>query len=213
VPPGSTLSFGAFRYRWLASALAAVLAMLSLHVAFADATPVQLVLVYMPNISNTGTTAASGIAEIVMAEGEVRVKVTDLPRLNGLQHYTAWVINSQTNEFARLGSFNTAESTAATDFQAVLPEAIPDKHWNLLLITVEESAEADRPSGNHSIAAVFPGPDNAPLPVVLPNTGGNTGSDYLSVPDHPDWMPPIGFAAMTLGAGGGAGYRRGRGQG
>jgi len=36
------------------------------NIAFADATPVQLVLVYMPNVSNTGTQSASGIAEVVM---------------------------------------------------------------------------------------------------------------------------------------------------
>src|SRR2546429_235556 len=38
------------------------------HIALADATPVQLVLLYMPNVSNTGTPAASGIAELVMPE-------------------------------------------------------------------------------------------------------------------------------------------------
>jgi len=41
--------------------------------AFADATPVQLMLLYIPNVSNSGTTGASGIAELVMPEGDTEV--------------------------------------------------------------------------------------------------------------------------------------------
>ena len=44
-------------------ALVAVLALVATlawsGAALADATPVQLVLLYMPNVSNTGTTSAS----------------------------------------------------------------------------------------------------------------------------------------------------------
>ncbi len=55
---------------WLVGVLLATLALPC--VALADATPVQLILLYMPSVSNTGTTSASGIAELVMPEGEVR---------------------------------------------------------------------------------------------------------------------------------------------
>ena len=82
------------------------------NIAFADATPVQLVLVYMPNVSNTGTQSASGIAELVMPEGEVRITAADLPTLHGNKYYVAWVINTETNQFQRLGAFNSSESTA-----------------------------------------------------------------------------------------------------
>src|SRR6266571_5129959 len=142
------------------------------HIALADATPVQLVLLYMPNVSNTGTPAASGVAELVMPEGEVRISAADLPRLDGDKQYVAWAINTETNDFQRLGAFNTAESTRAVHYESVLADAIPNHHWNLLLVTVEDSAQPARPSGQHSIAGVFPSPDNAPLPIVLPNTGG-----------------------------------------
>src|ERR1051325_2912668 len=142
------------------------------RLAFADATPVELVLLYMPNVSNTGTTAASGIAELVMPEGEVRVTATGLPRLDGDGQYTVWVVNSETNQFQRLGAFNSAQSTQAVHYENVLPDAIPNDKWNLLLLTVEDTGNADHPSTDHSIAGVFPGPNNAPLPGVLPNTGG-----------------------------------------
>src|SRR5947209_6097153 len=102
-------------------------------VVSADATPVQLLLVYTPNVSNTNTPKASGIAELVMPEGEVRISATDLPRLDGSKQYVAWVVNSGTNEFRRLGAFNSAESNGSVHYENVLPDAIPNKHWDLLL--------------------------------------------------------------------------------
>src|SRR5437879_6117245 len=82
-------------------------------VALADATSVQLVLLYMPNVSNTDTPSASGIAELVMPEGEVRITAADLPRLEDGNQYVAWVVNTETNAFQRLGAFNAAEATGA----------------------------------------------------------------------------------------------------
>jgi len=182
--------------------------------ALADATPVQLVLVYMPNVSNTGTQTASGIAELVMLEGEVRIKTADLPRLDDDQRYVAWVVNSQTNEFQRLGAFNTAASTGAIAYENVLPDAIPNKKWNLLLVTVEDSADAAKPSSRHSIAGVFPSPDNAPLPIALPNTGGGDETlgirCQMSVCVGADWRLASVLAALVLGITFGAGYAVGQ---
>jgi hypothetical protein len=179
--------------------------------AFADAMPIQLVLLYMPNVSNTGATDATGIAELVMQEGEVRIKTADLPRLDGDQRYVAWAVNSSNNNFLKLGAFNTAESTGAIDYETVLPDAIPDKHWNLLLVTVEDNADATHPSSKHSIAGVFPSPDNAPLPVVLPNTGGDPDAPYVPpTNDRPVWLVTAGLAALTFIGGSAAGYVLGR---
>ena len=195
--------------RVVAAILGAVIAtgMLA-HIALADATPVQLVLLYMPNVSNTGTPAASGIAELVMPEGEVRINAADLPRLDGDQQYVAWVINTETNDFQRLAAFNTAESTKAVHYESVLADAIPNHHWNLLLITIEDSAQPTRPSMRHSIAGVFPSPDNAPLPIVLPNTGGEppaVGSQPLALSGG-DWLSKSGLAALAGMVGVVAGY-------
>ncbi|HEY0582296.1 MAG TPA: hypothetical protein VGE94_08930 [Chloroflexota bacterium] len=177
--------------------------------AFADATPVQLVLLYLPNVSNTGTTAASGIAELVMPEGEVRITAADLPRLDGDKQYVAWVVNSETNEFERIGAFNTALSTSSVRYENVLPNAIPNKHWNLLLVTLEDGPEPARPSKKHSIAGVFPRADNEPLPGVLPNTGGLADGSVAPGDNRPDWLLASGLATLTTVVGFGAGYATG----
>jgi hypothetical protein len=163
-------------------------------------------------VSTTDTPKATGIAELVMLEGEVRIKAADLPRLDGDKQYVAWVINTGTNEFQRLGAFNTAESTSAVAFETVLPDAIPNKHWNLLLLTVEDNAEASKPSSRHSIAGLFPSPDNAPLPIVLPNTGGDSSADPTDLQNRPVWLQTAGLASLTFMVGGAAGYTVGRRQ-
>ena len=192
---------------WCVAVAAALLALtLSTIGVLADATPVQLLLLYMPSVSNTGAQTATGIAELVMLEGEVRIKTADLPRLDGDKQYVAWVVNSQTNEFERLGAFNTAASTGAVDYETVLSDAIPNKSWNLLLITIEDDATATRPSNRHSIAGLFPSTDNAPLPVALPNTGGAPDGYDLPAESRPVWLQSAGLAALTLGITFGAGY-------
>jgi Anti-sigma-K factor rskA, C-terminal len=199
-------------------------------IASADANPTQLVLLYMPNISNTGSQQASGVAELVMSEGEVRIQAADLPRLDGDQQYVAWVVNTHTNDFLKLGNFNTAQSTGAVDYENVEPDAIPDKSWDLLLVTVEATAGADHPSNQHSIAATFPNTDNQALPGILPNTGGSEDAhviscepsaiscslsaldDHLSVVSQSEWMvvsvPGALMLAITFGAGYGLGHKR-----
>jgi hypothetical protein len=195
--------------RVVAAILGAVIATgILANLALADATPVQLVLFYMPNVSNTGTPSASGIAELVMLEGEFRINATDLPRLEGDMRYVAWAINSETNQFQRLAAFNTAESTSSVHLEQVLPDAIPNKHWNLLLVTIEDRADAARPSKKHSIAGVFPSPDNSPLPIALPNTGGVEPYD-LPVDNRPDWLVLAGLAALAGTLGIAAGYALG----
>jgi hypothetical protein len=108
----------------------------------------------------------------VMPEGEVRINAANLPRLDDGQQYVAWVVSTDTNLFQRIGDFNAAESTGAVHYENVLRDAIPNNHWNLLLVTVEDNADADHPGATHSIAGVFPRAENEPLPGILPNTGG-----------------------------------------
>jgi len=195
--------------RWLRT-IGVVIALLVLAaqaapLALADATPVQLVLTYMANVSNTGQDKASGIAELVLPEGEVRIEATHLDHLEGDARYVAWVLNSETNQFQRVGAFNAEEPTDAVHYENVLPDAIPNKHWNLLLLTVEDKAEPGQPSKKHSIAGVFPRSENEPPPAMLPNTGG-ADPDDLPLSSRPDWLAMAGLAALTGSAGLGAGY-------
>lgn len=190
--------------------LALIASLLWVATAFADATPVQLVLLYMPNISNTGSSSASGIAELVMPEGEVRLSAAGLPRLDGEERYVAWLLNTQTNQFYRLGNFNSGEGSDAVRFEDVLPDAIPNRQWNLLLVTVEKTAEPARPSDKHSIAGTFPRSERDPAPEMLPNTGGLVEGSGIggqgSVASRSDWLSFPVLPALTLLLGGGAGY-------
>jgi hypothetical protein len=188
----------------------ALLLMLLPRVAHADATPTQVVLVYTPNVSTTNTPAASGIAELVLQEGEVRISVTDLPRLDGDGQYVAWVVDTDSNAFLRLGAFNTARSSGAAHFETVLPETAPtDQRWNLVLLTIENTSTPDHPGPAHSIAGMFPAAGSDIAPALLPNTGG-ADDDELPPSHRADWLPVAGLASLTLLAGFGAGYALGR---
>jgi hypothetical protein len=181
----------------------------STSTVLADATPVQLMLLYVADVSNTGTPGASGVAELVLPEGEVRVSATGLPALEGSNRYAAWLVNSESNQYLRLGSFNANENDAV-HFEDVLPEAIPNKNWNLLLVTVESELSPSRPSNKHSIAGVFPRSDREAPPELLPNTGGADDGDILRAPNRPDWLPVAGLATLTLSVGLAAGYGLGK---
>jgi hypothetical protein len=196
---------------------AAALSAASFSSALADATPVELVLVYMPNVSNTDTPKASGIAELVLQEGEVRVTATDLPHLDDNQQYVAWVLNSDSNQYQRLGAFNASPDNNSVHYENVLPDAIPNKKWNLLLLTVESAPDASRPSNTHSIAGVFPRGDNEPLPGVLPNTGGLPDEAFSpaapqALPLGANWLSVSGLATLLTASAGTAGYVVGRKQ-
>lgn len=201
-----------------------VAALILAHTALADAAPVQLVLLYMPNVSNTGSTQASGVAELVPSEGEVRIQAANLPRLDGDQQYAAWVLNTNSNAFQKLGTFNTAQSTGAIDYETVEQDAIPENGWNLLLITVENSANTDHPSNHHSIAGTFPSADNQALPEILPNTGGGVDvavahnpaqllAQHATLLTQAEWLAVAVLGALVLGvtfaAGFGLGHKRG----
>ena len=196
-------------------------------VAHADATPTQVVLVSMPNVSTTNTPAASGIAELVLQEGEVRISVTDLPHLDSDGQYVAWVVDTDSNAFLRLGAFNTGQSTGAAHFETVLPDNIPTtQHWNLVLVTIENTSTPDHPGPAHSIAGMFPAAGSDLVPELLPNTGGADDDNELPVASREsrvagsaglfrarrwaDWLPILGAAALTLGLGSGAGFVLGR---
>jgi hypothetical protein len=177
--------------------------------ALANGKPIQIVLSYVPDVSNTGPQNATGVAELVLAEGEVRVAATSLPRLDPPEHYEAWAMNTNTNEALALGSFNTAYTTGDARLDQVLPGAIPDKRWNLFLVTIEESPTPTIPGEKRAIAGYFPPEGTEPQPNLLPNTGGSQDSQ-ASRADRPDWMLAAGLGALALGVGVAAGYGLGR---
>lgn len=140
--------------------------------ARANGAPVSIVLSYLNGVSTWGPTGAAGVAELVGREGEVRLTATGLPRLQG-ERYHLWVVNTTTGERMSLGAFNASESGVAK-LDLVLNGTIPDKHWDLALVSVEgETVEPTEPSGRRSIAGRFPVPAASQTrPAELPRTGG-----------------------------------------
>ncbi len=147
----------------------------------ANGAPIKIVLTYLNGVSNWGPQGATGVADLVMAEGEARVSASGLSQLSG-ETYAAWLVNTATNQAMSLGSFN-ADSSGNAHLDSVLPQAIPQAGWNLLLLTVEPAGGVPAaPGQRHTIAGYFPGPvGTGQPPVQLPRTGAPEPSPVRGV--------------------------------
>lgn len=161
---------------------ASVLGLLCIQspVASANGAPIKIILTYLPDLSNTGPRNATGVAEIVMKEGEVTVDIVGLPPLSE-DTYSAWIINTHSNESMSVGRFD-ADKSDVVKSRTVLPSEIPDKGWNLFLVTVEpRGKEVQSPGDRRSIGGYFPDSvEVRRLPAELPKTGGGMvqGAEY-----------------------------------
>ena len=153
------------------AALLALTCALPAAPAGANGTPIKIVLSYLVGVSSWGPTNATGVAELVTDEGEVRLTATGLAPLSG-ENYRVWIVNTASGERMTLGAFKAEGGVAKVDW--VLKEAIPDKGWDLMLVSVEaEGSEPSEPSARRSIAGRFPVPAEAQgRPGQLPATGG-----------------------------------------
>jgi hypothetical protein len=138
----------------------------------ANGTPIRIVLSYLNGISNFGPQNATGVAELVTSEGEVRVTTTGLQRLQGEQ-YHAWLTTANNAERLWLGAFE-ANDQGVGRLDRVIPEGIPERDWGLMVLTVEQgAAQPAQPSNRRAIAGRFPSTASAGMrPGQLPNTGG-----------------------------------------
>jgi len=145
--------------------------------AQADASPVRVVLTYLDGVSNWGPKDASGLMEVVLQEGEVRLSGRGLAGTSG-QHYVLWLTREGSTDVFRLGEPKPRpDGTLVLDL--ILPAEVPSRDWNLALLTVEDTATPARPGPRHSIAGRFPQlPANGPgtIPSNLPNTGLGGGA-------------------------------------
>ncbi len=140
--------------------------------AGANGTPIRIVLSYLNGISNFGPQNATGVAELVTSEGEVRVTTTGLQRLQGEQ-YHAWLTTANNAERLWLGAFE-ANDQGVGRLDRVIPQGIPERDWSLMLLTVEQgAAQPAQPSNRRAVAGRFPStPSAGTRPGQLPNTGG-----------------------------------------
>ncbi|TAJ18024.1 MAG: anti-sigma factor [Dehalococcoidia bacterium] len=149
----------------------------------ANGVPTPVNLSYI-DLSNWGPRDATGVAELIFAEGIVRVQATGLPRLDGKQ-YQGWLVNSQAGDAISVGRFN-ADGSGKVSFKGTLPP-IANFGFDLFIITVEpEPDEAPQPAADRSIGGYFSLTGQRGLdgnrsdtggllaPGALPNTGDTT---------------------------------------
>lgn len=177
----------AARRLWMLIIVVAIAAVLAVIGPFAgtarsNGVPTLVDLTYI-DLSNSGPQDATGIAELIFAEGIVRVTADGLPQLSG-ELYQGWLVNSQVGDAISAGRFN-ADADDMISFQGTLPP-IADFGFDLFILTVEsEPDDAPQPTEQRSIGGYFslvgaPGADGAgsesalTQPGELPATGDFT---------------------------------------
>ena len=160
-----------------AALLAAATALLApAEPAQANGTPIRITLRYLPGLSNFGPQNATGVAELITSEGEVRLTAAGLQKLADNEEYTLWISSDETGERLRLGTFQVNDAGVGR-LDTVLRQPIPEKPWNLMVVSVEpKGSQSAAPSNKLSIAGRFSmsGEGGGEAPRVLPNTGGDT---------------------------------------
>lgn len=120
--------------------------------ARANGVPVTVELSYI-DLSNWGPQDPSGSAELIFAEGIIRIEADGLPMLED-ELYQAWLVNSEAGDAISAGRFNASASGAVT-FEGTLPP-IADFGFDLLILTVEPDPDAvPQPTEDRSIGGYF----------------------------------------------------------
>lgn len=136
----------------LAAMLLGVVLFAAPGTARANGVPVTVDLEYI-DLSNWGPQDASGNAELIFAEGIVRIEADGLPQLED-ELYQAWLVNSEAGDAISAGRFN-ASASGHVDFEGTLPP-IADFGFDLLILTVEpEPDDAPQPTESRSIGGYF----------------------------------------------------------
>jgi len=169
--------------------------------ARANGVPVTVNLAYI-DLSTWGPQDATGTAELIFAEGIVRIEADGLPMQEDAV-YQAWLVNSEVGDAISAGRFNASPS-GRVSYEGTLPP-IADFGFDLLILTVEpEPDNAPQPTEQRSIGGYFSllgvaGVDgqggetqggSLQAPASLPNTG-----DPAFITD----LIRVGALAMAMG--------------
>lgn len=149
--------------------------------ARANGVPTLVNLSYI-DLSNWGSEEATGTAELLFAEGLVRLEIDGLPQLVN-ERYQGWLVNSEVGDAISIGRFN-ADATDTVSYAGVLPP-IADFGFDLLIVTVEpEPDDAPQPTAERSVGGYF-------VLVGQPDADA-TGNDSSSATDSsiPSTAPP-----------------------
>jgi len=182
----------------------------------ANGTPVRIVLSYLPGVSNFGPQNATGVAELITSEGEARLQAAGLQKLPDAEQYVLWISSGGSNERMPLAAVPVSDG-GVIKLDLVLRSPIPEKSWDLMVLTVEAKGDLpDTPSDRRAIAGRFSmTAGEGPRPVQLPNTGG---VDITDLPTAITASAPAsglvglngGVAVLLLLMAGGIGYVVGR---
>jgi hypothetical protein len=159
------------RTLWLAMALGMLALSFGIGPAHANGNPLTITLSYLDGVSNWGPMNAAGVVEMVGKEGEVRLVASGLPQLRG-DRYELWLMDTTHGDRMALGSFGASDDGVGK-LDVILDNAIPDKTWNLVMVSVETEAVQGVPNARRSIAGRFPPAAAANRPGELPRTGGD----------------------------------------
>jgi hypothetical protein len=157
--------------------------------AKANGTPIKIVLSYLNGVSNWGPRNATGVAEMITSEGEVRLTAAGMEKLPDNREYQLW-ITAGTTDRMRLGVVEV-NSAGVGRLDTVVQGGIPERSWDLMLVTIEEKGASPAAPGElHSIAGRFSMTQGSggEGPRVLPNTGG-----------APDSAPAPGLLGLSNG--------------
>jgi len=182
--------------RWMA-ALGAIMIALGLPLAStttarANGVPMTVALSYI-ELSNFGSKSATGTAELLFAEGIVRVKATGLAALTD-KRYQAWIVNSEAGDAVSAGRFN-ADGSGTVAFQGTLPP-ISNFGFDLFIITVEpDPDDAPQPSGERSIGGRFSLVGQRPVDGTLEGVGAPGGAGGTGAPSA---LPNTGDAGWHM---------------
>ena len=170
--------------------------------------PTLVDLTYI-DLSNSGPETATGVAELIFAEGIVRVDAEGLPTLSG-ELYQGWLVNSEAGDAIAAGRFN-ADADGMVSYQGTLPP-IAEFGFDLFILTIEpQPDDAPQPTEQRSIGGYFtligvPGPDGSDAetalnqPGELPATGDFTlRTDVIRVGTLTILMSLSVFVAVRLG--------------
>ena len=200
-------------WRLLAAALLALALAAPAGLVQANGTPIRIVLSYLNGVSNFGPQNATGVAELITSEGEVRLQAAGLQKLGDDEQYELWISSTAANERMALGAVNIGDGGVAR-MDLVLKAPIPEKPWDLMVITVEKKgADPNAPSERRAIAGRFSmTPGESQQPRQLPNTGGDVPAG--ATPSTPVsglvGLSTAGLILLLLLVAGGIGYAVGR---
>src|SRR5690348_7800341 len=167
-------------WRLAAAAMLALVLTTPAGLARANGTPIRIVLSYLNGVSNFGPQNATGVAELITSEGEVRLTAAGLQKLGDNEEYQLWLSSSGANQRMRLGTVQVNEAGVGR-LDTVLRQPIPEIAWDLITVTVQEKGySGGAPSEKRAVAGRFSvSQPNGPGPRVLPNTGGGDPTDGL----------------------------------